>query len=169
MTFEDNFEDYMDDDGQLTPEKAFSLVTLMPKRRIKLTAYLEDKDGERIDLATVAENVTKYVNKEMKDMENNPINSQLYPLFNQYMISAVGRQVGLTQAAFLMSAEVSKTALSLFGLSSCLLTRYINQHELTVVTEETPVTEQEIKNYFEKQDQANESFRKAVFGDEETD
>ena len=162
--FDKSFESYMDGEQEITPEEAFSMVTIIPKKKVKLTAYLEDKDGERILLATVATNLNKYIRKHLKSKENTPVNSQLLPLINQYMVSSIGRHIGLRSAGLLLSAEMPKYAISTFGLDVALLMRYIQQHSLKIITEETPVTQIEIDKYLSMQDEANEKMLQAMMG-----
>jgi len=162
-----NFEDYVNSDGELQPEDVFEMVTIIPKRKIKLSAYLEDKDGERIPVSRVAENLTKYVEKHMKDEENTPVNSQLFPMINSMMTSAVPRLMGMGPSMFLLMASTSRIALSYFGLTVALFMRYIQQHDLKIVTEETKISDKQIEKYYEQEAEADRRFREAMgFADE---
>jgi len=164
----EELKDFLDGE-ELEPEDFFEMVTIMPKRKIKISAYLEDKDGERISLTTVSKNLNKYINKHMTNGENTPVNSQLFPLINQMMISSVPRSVGVAVSGFLFTAQSSRYALSMFGLNIALLMQYIHKHELKIVTEETPISEKQLEEYLAREEEAGIRLADAIgnFSDEE--
>lgn len=152
------------EDDELEPEEYFEMITIMPKRKVKMVAHLEDQDGSKILLSTIAEKMKDHINKHMKSSENSPINSQLFPLINQMMISAVPRHVNISTAAFLFTARESRYALSMFGLQIALLMRYIDQNKLKVVCTEHKISQEQVDEYLAKEEEASLSLHSAVMG-----
>jgi hypothetical protein len=169
MSYEDELKEFMEQEG-LTPETAFSMVTLMPKRKLKITAYLEDEEGEKVSLADLAQDVVRYIEEHMTDSESTAINSQFFPLINQFMTSVVPRATDLRVAEFMFTAGAIRHALSYFGLAVALLMQYISQHNLKIVTEEEAVTDEEMEDYLERSRNAERALARALgagndFGD----
>lgn len=170
MSMDDDLKEFLEEQNkQLKPEEYLKMVTIMKERKVKMIAYLEDPDGDRIELATVAEQLTTYINKHMEDKENNAINTQLYPLVNQMMASSVPRALGMEISVFLLTAETTRTGMSYFGLYIALLMRYITQHNLKIVTEETPLSDFEYHEYMNKQQENEKLFMKNFMGVEDDD
>ena len=161
MSYDDDLKNFMDEEG-FEPEEAFAMVTLMPKRKLKVTAYLENEEGEKVSLAELAEDVTRYIKEHMTMDETTAINSQFFPLINQFMISVVPRVTDLKVTEFMFTAGALRHTLSFFGLSVALLMQYIQQHKLKIVTEEETITEEELEEYLEKGRRAEESLAKAL-------
>jgi hypothetical protein len=161
MSYEDELKDFMMEEG-FKPEEAFSMVTLMPKRKIKVSAYLEDQEGERVLLGDIAEDLVRYIKEHMTADESSPINSQFFPLINQFMISIVPRVVGLQVTEFMFTASALRSAMSMFGLSVALLMQYIQQHNLKIVTEEEAITEEELEDFMERGQKAESALAKAL-------
>ena len=150
--------------GGLDPEEVFSMVTIFPKRGIKVVAHLEDKEGNKIYLKDIAQKLTTYINTQLESNENNPVNTQLFPLINQMMIQTVPRFIGLNASAMLFTSRSPRYALSTFGLQIALLIRYISQHELKIVTEEVSISKYEVEEYFRKEKEAEDKFLQAMTG-----
>lgn len=167
MSFEKDFENYITEEDELAPEDVFQMVTIMPKRKIKMTAHLEDKDGQKITLATIATNLKNYIDGHMENVEDTPVNTQLFPLINQMMVSAIPRHVGLQLSSFLFAARGSRQAISVFGLQIALLMRYIQQHELKIVTEQVKISDKELEDYLSKEAEANSRLRNAIMGEDD--
>lgn len=171
MSFEKEFQDFLSKD-EPKPEDIFSMVTIMPKKKIKVTAYLEDKDGEKLLTSEVAENLVEYVVDQMHNDSNTPVNSQLFPLCGQFMTSIVPRFVGLDTASILFQASGFRDALLYLSLSSVLFMQYIEQHGLKIVTEVTTLSDEEVTAYVNRSQEADERMRRAfeyAFHDEENE
>jgi hypothetical protein len=138
------------------------MVTIMPKKKIKVTAYLEDKEGERILVAEIAENLVKFVQEQMTQEEATPVNSQMFPLCGQFMMSIVPRFVGMDLAHLMFQAGGFRQALLTLSLSSTLFMQYIQQHELKVITETTDLSDEEVDNYMEKSREFDERIKTAL-------
>lgn len=164
MSIEDDFEQFMENEEGITPEQVFKMVTILPKEKVRITAHLEDEEGEKIELATLAKKLTEYVQDHLTKQEATPVNRQLFPLINQWMISCVPRSMGMQLSAILLTAKESRYALSDFGLCVSLMMQYIKQHNLKIVTEETPITEMEYQEYLRKEEEATQRLSLALTG-----
>lgn len=161
MSSENEFQDFMTKD-EPKPEDIFSMVTILPKKKIKVTAYLEDKDGDRILIADIAENLVKYVNDQLTETETTPVNSQLFPLCGQFMTSLVPRFMGLRSASVLLQAQTFRHALLTLSLSSALFIQYIEQHELKIITEVAPISDDEIEHYLRISSEMDDRLQEAL-------
>ncbi len=155
MSLEDDYADFLSKD-EPAPEQVFNMTTIVPKRRIRVTAHLEDKDGEKVLISEIAENLVKYVNDNMKELDNNPVNAQMFPLCASFMTSIVPRFVGLKQAYILFEARSFREALLSLSLSSVLFMQYIEQHGLKIVTETTEISQEEVEEYLRRSDEADQ-------------
>lgn len=148
----------MSDFFDLDPEQAFRMITIMPKNRIKVLAYLEDQDGDRITFKEIADELVDFVEENMTDPTPNQINAQMFPLTTQFMSSVVPKFVGNNIAAFLFAAPQFAKALSMLSLSTALLMQYIQQHNLKIVTETETLTDEELQLFTSNQEKASKAF-----------
>lgn len=160
--FEDEVKDFLKQDGDLKPEDVFSMVTIMPKRKIKVIAHLEDTEGEQILVADLAENLTKYINEQMQLQESTPVNSQLFPMAGQFMTSIVPRFVGLQVGSIMFEASGFRHALLTFGLASMLFMQYVQQHGLKIVTTTIDLSDEEVEAYLDRSREANRRLKEAL-------
>lgn len=168
MSLDDEFQDFLTKE-EPKPEDVFSMVTILPKKKIKVVAYLEDTDGDRILLSEIAESLVDYVNEQFKAEENTPVNSQLFPLCGQFMTSIVPRFVGFRLAGLMFEAGGFRDALLTLSLSSTLLMQYIEQHNLKIVTEIVQLTDDEVQSYVQRSREFDDRLRQALnsaFGDD---
>jgi hypothetical protein len=163
MSFEDELQDFLTSQD-LKPEDVFSMVTIMPKKKIKVTAYLEDKDGDRILVSEIAENLVNFVNEQLRVEETTPVNYQLFPLCGQFMTSIVPRFIGLELANVMFEANTFRQALLTLSLSSVLFMQYIEQHELKIITEVVQLSDEEVTNYFERSQESDRRLRNLLQG-----
>lgn len=154
----DNFE-------EIDPEEYFSMITIFPKKGIKVSAYLQDKEGNKILLKDLATKLRAYIDEHMTNEESTPVNSQLFPLINQMIPFVVPQAVGFGAAAFLLTARSSRYAISTFGLHVSLLMRYINQHNLKIITEEITISKDEIDLYLKNERLAEAKLMGAMSGE----
>lgn len=161
MSYEDELKAFMKEEG-MDPEAAFSMVTLMPKKKLKISAFLEDDDGDRISLSDLAEDVVRYIEENMGDEESSMINSQFFPLINKFMTLVVPRATDLRVAEFMFTAGALRHALSYFGMAVALMMQYISQHNLKIVTEEETITDQELEDYLEQSKKAEQALARAL-------
>lgn len=164
MSYEDELRDWMEQEGmgEYDPEDVFSLVTIMPERRIKVTAYLEDKDGNRVSLKDMGVQVLDYIHKHLKNRDATAVNSQIFPLVSQFMVSIVPRATGFSVADFMFTAPALREGLTKFGLSAFFLSQYIQQHKLKIVTEEEELSEEQIQDYYRRAREAEDKLRRAL-------
>ncbi len=137
-------EDMADMDN-ISPEDVFSLVTIIPGRKMRVKAHLIDKDGEKIELSEIAQDLVKYTAEKMKDEENNQVNTQVFPLMAQLMVSYIPRVVGLGGADLLFGAPIMRGSLINMAMAAFLMLQYIRQHNLKIVTEEEEITDLELE------------------------
>lgn len=144
------------------PEEIFSMVTIMPKKKIKVTAYLEDEEGDKILISEIAENLVNFVNEQLGDEENTAVNSQLFPLCGQFMTSIVPRFMGFQLSSLMFEASGFRQALLTLTLSSTLFMQYIEQHKLKIVTEVTQLSDQEVEAYLSRSEEFDRRLRNAI-------
>jgi hypothetical protein len=169
MSYEDELQDFLTKE-EPKPEDIFSMVTIMPKKKIKVTAYLEDEEGDRILVSDIAESLVNYVNDQLREQESTPVNSQLFPLCGQFMTSIVPRFVGLQISSLMFEATAFRQALLTLSLSSTLFMQYIEQHKLKIVTEVTQLSDDEVNAYIERSEEFDRRLRDALaaaFGDDD--
>lgn len=169
MSYKDELQDFLTKE-EPKPEDIFSMVTIMPKKKIKVTAYLEDAEGDRILVSEIAESLVTFVNEQLKEQESTPVNSQLFPLCGQFMTSIVPRFVGLQIAGLMFEATAFRNALLTLSLSSTLFMQYIEQHKLKIVTEVTQLSDDEVNAYIARSEEFDRRLRSALeaaFGDDD--
>lgn len=162
MSLEDDYKDFMEREEKLTPEDVFSMVTIMPKRKIKVTAHLEDKDGEIILVKDIADDLVKFINGEMQQTDSTAVNSQLFPMAGQFMTSIVPRFIGIPVAGVMFESGTMRHGILTFGLASMLLMQYIQQHELKIVTTVTDLSDDEIEDYIRRSRESEERLKRAI-------
>lgn len=145
------------------PEDYFSMVTVMPKKKIKVVAYLEDEDGDRVTIADIAENLVEFITSHMTNEESTDINSQIMPLCGSFITSIIPRFVGFRPASFMFSASIFKDALLYLSMSSVLFIQYIEQNKLKIVTETFALSQEEI-DIFLKKGAESEAKLQDIFG-----
>lgn len=161
MSFEDDVKDFLQKD-QPKPEDIFSMVTIMPKRKMKVTVHLEDKDGDHVLIADLAENLTKFITDQIRLQESTAVNSPMFPMAGQLMTSIVPRFVGLNFAGLMFEASGFRHALLTFGLASMLFMQYIQQHELKIVTTSTELSDEEVQSYLNRSAEAEQRLKSAL-------
>lgn len=169
MSFEDEFQDFLTKE-EPKPEDVFSMVTIMPKKKIRVTAYLEDEEGDRILVSDIAESLVSFVNEQLMSEDSTPVNSQLFPLCAQFMTSLVPRFIGMQIAGLMFEATAFRQALLTLSLSSTLFMQYIEQHKLKIVTEVTELSDEEIAACISRSEEYDRRLREAfaiAFGDED--
>ncbi len=157
---------------ELTPEEIFNLATVMPQKRIKVQASLQDEDDDEITIAEVCENLVEYISDELSKTDSTVINSELFPLCAQFVTSLVPRFVGLRTAAILFQSNQFRTALVTLALGSVLFSRYIDQKKLKVVSEVTPISEEELDQWISASNDADQMIDQAfnnIFGKGKSD
>lgn len=161
----DELKAFMKNEGQGTsPEDIFKVVTVMPERKLKITCYLVDKDGDRVEIADIADDLVKYIHEKMSVQENNDVNTQVFPLIGQLMASYTPRAVGMKPAAFLLAAPSIRNALIDLGMASFLMLQYIKQMGLKIVTNEEEISDQEMALYFKNGEKAEDFLKKSFDG-----
>lgn len=149
-------------DQEGTPEDIFSLVTAIPKRKIKVKAHLQDADGDKIETAKIATELVDFVNREMSKPENNNINTQVFPLITQLMVSYIPRVVGLDYAKVVFAAPALRNTFIHMGMASFLMLQYIKQNNLKIVTIEEEITEQELERMHAHEEEVQSALDRAI-------
>jgi hypothetical protein len=72
--------------------------------------------------------------------------------------------MGLRGASFLFGANMSRTSLITLALSSMLFMQYIEQHKLKIITEVTPLTDQQIEDYMRQSEEADRKMVQMFMG-----
>ena len=160
MSLNDDYDDFMRK-NEPKPEDCFSMQTYMPKRKIKIVAHLEDKEGQVVDVADLAEDLVKFIQEQMKTQESTPVNSQMFPMVGQFMTSIVPRFMGLNFAALMFEASSTRQTLLTFGLASMLFMQYVQQHELKIVTTTSDLSDQELEEYYQRSEAAEKRIQSA--------
>lgn len=163
MSLEDDFQDFLARE-EPRPEDVFTMVTFLPHMKKRITCHLEDESGEKILTSEVAESLVQYVDAQlkMKD-EPNDINSKIFPLAAQFIVSIVPRFIGIQNASILITSSVFRDALTTLSVSSMLLMQYINQHNLKIITETTDVSEEEIAIWRERSADYDDRIERALY------
>ncbi len=167
---DDDLKDFLDqdfvDNRELSPEEIFKLVTVLPERLMRVKAHLVDKDRQRIETAEIAQDLVNYIHEQMKKPENNAVNTQIFPLMAQLMVSFVSRSVGIDVAAVFFMAPAMKIALIEMAMAAFLFMQYVRQHQLKIVTEEEEITSQDLSlirsREVEGQRKLDEIFRQLI-------
>ena len=147
---------------EVEPEEIFQMCTIMPRLKMKVTAHLEDPEGNVTTIKEVAKGLVEFIDNQMTTQEANPINSQLFPACGQFMTSLVPRFVGMNVAALLFQAPSFRDGMLFLSLGSVLLTQYIDQHKLKIVTSQEELTEEQVEEYLSRSVQAEQSIRNAL-------
>jgi hypothetical protein len=163
MSYEDELREFMEQEG--ISNNPFKMVTFMPKRKVKITTYLEDSDGDRVELGDLAEDVLRFIEEQMLDEDgHNMVGNQLFPIINDFMSWVIPRTTNIVAAEFMMTAGAIRAAMSTYGMAVALLMQYVAQHNLKMVTEEEPLTQEEIDSYYERSEKAEQALYKALGG-----
>lgn len=151
--------------NDIDPEEIFKMVSVLPKKGVKVEAHLEDEDGEKITIGQICKELTEYVTENLKDEEDNPINTQLFPLSTNLIVNIVPRFTGVEVAAFLMSTTLFRSALSTLSLSSFLFNQYIVQHKLKIVSVSTPMDPTELAKFSSESAAADKKLIEFITGE----
>lgn len=162
MSYEDELREFMEQEG--IANNPFKMVTFLPKRKVKITTYLEDEDGDRVELGDLAEDVLRFISEQMEDEDGNMVGNQLFPIINDFMSWVIPRTTNIVAAEFMMTAGAIRASLSTYGMAVALLMQYIAQHQLKMVTEEESLTQEEIDSYYERSTKAEKALYKALGG-----
>ena len=114
--------------------------------KTKTIYSLIDAEGNKINLVEIADTLSEYINKHLNDSENEtPVNSQMFPLFNNFYALLLGRRMSFPNAILLVSSPMTNHAMSQIALGSALLMRYMDKNKLKIVSETIALTDKEIE------------------------
>ena len=153
--------------NDMNPEDIFKMVAVLPKKGVKVIAHLEDEEGEKITVNQICKALTEYVTTNLKDDEDNIINTQLFPLSSDLICNIVPRFAGVEVAAFLMSTTMFRQALITLCLSSILFNQYITQNKLKIVSTSIDISAEEIESFKQHSFEADRKIAEFLAGDQD--
>jgi hypothetical protein len=120
-------------------------LTLVDKKTwSKISVYLQDRDQNKINVNDITENLIKYLTNETKKDKSIIIN-QVYPIMTEILLPMLVFLHGNTLTNLLLSGELIKNTLLDSMTIAFLFLKYIQQKELTIVTQTEPLMSQEIE------------------------
>jgi hypothetical protein len=166
MDFDDDEIEAMqeDDEDALTPEEVFSMVMLNPKKLTKVSAELQDKEGDSVELADIMIQITGYIKDRLKDPEGNQFGDQIMPLMSQASVSLLGRIMGLRTTAFLMANPMTRDAIIYAMCSSFLLLKWVQENDIVINTIEEHISQEEIDSIYRKAEANSAATMGALMG-----
>jgi hypothetical protein len=141
-------------DDALEPEDVFKLVTINRIRKKRTIVHLQDEAGDRVELKDVVKELLVYIKDKMEDEDGNQFTEQIMPLMSQAVVSGLGRMIGLHATAFHLSQQVTRASIIHMMCVALLMLKFVQQKELTIVTFEEDVTDEEIEE-IERRNRAN--------------
>lgn len=162
------YEDENDD--LLTAAQMFDLVTLNRQKMTKVKVQIKDKDEDNVELDEVVEELLKYVVSKMKDETgDNQFVNQILPLMAQSVVSGLLRSTGGMNTAFLLSQDITRTSIVNMMCLSFLMLKFMQQKDLSVYTQEFPVTQEEIDEIDRRSKISNQLTVAALAGEDPTE
>ena len=142
---EDDIQDLFEDDESMTPEEIFKMVMINKIKGTTVHVELCDKDGDKVELSDVIEQLLSYVEDKLEDDKANQFVDQIMPLMAQSVVSGLGRMLGIRHTAFFLANDLSRVALVNMMSIAFLLLKFVQQKELTIQTYEEEISEEEIE------------------------
>lgn len=142
---EDDIQDLFEDDESMTPEEIFKMVMINKIKGTTVHVELCDKDGDKVELSDVIEQLLSYVEDKLEDDKANQFVDQIMPLMAQSVVSGLGRMLGIRHTAFFLANDISRVALVNMMSIAFLLLKFVQQKELTIQTYEEEISEEEIE------------------------
>lgn len=128
-------------------DELFSNVsTIDIKRKKKITIKLQDKEGGDLELKEVVDDINRYITDQLKRDEDNKLRDEVFPLVTQVCMSGLTYAMGSTAGgAFVASQELLRSGTSHLMMLSFYFLKFLQKHEIKVLTEEEDVTDEEIE------------------------
>jgi hypothetical protein len=142
---EDEMQDLLEDEENMTPEEVFKMVMINKVKGTTVHVELHDKEGDKVELSEVIEQLLNYVEAKLEDDEANQFVDQIMPLMAQSVVSGLGRMLGIKHTAFFLANDLSRVALVNMMSIAFLLLKFVQQKELTIQTYEEEISEEEIE------------------------
>jgi len=130
---------------ELTPEEVYDMVLVNKAKGTKVSIELEDKDGDKVEVADIVEGLIGYIKDQLGEegsLEGNDFVDQIMPLMTQSMVGGLGRMMGLQYTSFLMAQDGVRHSIIYMMCVSFLLLKYVQEHELLIHTYEEEVSEE---------------------------
>ena len=154
---------YEYDQDNLTPEDVFSLVLINKRTKKKVTVQLEDKDGDRIELADLLEELVKYIQDKLAE-DNNQMTDEIMPLMSQTLVSGMGRMIGIQPTAAFVTNPNTRMALIYMMMISFTMYKLVQVKGLRINTVEEEVTDEEIEEIERKSKASSVATMSAMLG-----
>jgi len=142
---EDDIQDLFEDEESMTPEEIFKMVMINKVKGTTVHVELCDKEGDKVELSDVIEQLLSYVENKLEDEKANQFVDQIMPLMAQSVVSGLGRMLGIRHTAFFLANDLSRVALVNMMSIAFLLLKFVQQKELTIQTYEEEISEEEIE------------------------
>lgn len=102
---------------------------------------------DTVDVSEVAQKVSDYVADKLTGDDINVIRDQIYPFVSQVMSQSIVKGCGLDLAHFMLVSDLIKGAM-IFNMAVAFLTfRFLKNNNYKIITNEEPISEQEIADY----------------------
>jgi hypothetical protein len=142
---DEEMHDLFEDEEAMTPEEVFKMVMINKAKGTTVHVELCDKEGSKVELSEVIEQLLNYIQDKLEDDEANQFVDQIMPLMAQSVVSGLGRMLGIRHTAFFLANETSRVALVNMMSLSFLLLKFVQQKNLTIETFEEEISEDEIE------------------------
>lgn len=129
---------------EVAPEDILQMVMINRNKKTKVSISLEDEEGDKVDLVETISGLIKYVEDKLNDKEENQFVEQILPLMSQSVVTGLSRMIGTDATAFHLTNPITRTAIINMMAVGFLLLKFVQQNDLSVVTHEEPVTDEEI-------------------------
>lgn len=140
---EDDLEELYEGSAEVEPEDVFNMVLINKVKKTKVSIELEDPDGDTVPLKDVIQQLLGYIKDQLHDGDNQ-FADQIMPLMAHSVVSGLGRILGIRTTAFYLANDVTRLSLIHMMCLGLLLLKFVQQKNLTIVTQEEEVTDQEI-------------------------
>jgi len=141
---DDDLEELYEGSSDIEPEDVFDMVLINKVKKTRVTIELEDEDGDTVPLKDVIQQLLGYIKDQMEDGDNQ-FSDQIMPLMAHSVVSGLGRILGIRTTAFYLANDVTKSSLIHMMCLGLLLLKFVQQKNLTIVTHEQSVTDEEIE------------------------
>jgi hypothetical protein len=147
--------------SEINLDEILSMVLIDKKRLMKVSAELKDKNGEKINLPEIVEELFKYVDKEYNKSveEQSSLIGKIMPLLSQVLGSGLGRYLGVGQAVLYLTDSQTKDALLQMMMLSFLLLKYIQQKDIQVYSVSEPIAKDEVDRLEEISRESNQKLK----------
>ena len=124
-----------------------TVINRIAKKTIKV--YLEDEEGDRVELKDIIQELLNYVEEKVGSGQEQ-FCSQILPLLSQTMATSLELVTGYNLAVSLLTDHRVRNGILDGMIVSFLLPKFLQQKGLTIVSEETPISDEEMNSLLRK-------------------